>query len=241
MLLSGQGREHVSSGKEIVMSNKIFIRPTELDGCHLELDLPRLPELLPSDRYIEIKEGGEPLVEVNDLKCLNTVKLREIPGFLEKVQVRQSVYEALQKVNNNLPKHFSLIVIDGYRTLEAQTYMYNLAYKDSDLAPGFVANPNSSTIAPPHRTGGAVDVTLGFMDHPLSLGTSPGSYKAESRLSALEVMHATSIDNQLRRLLYWKMIEVGFAGIMEEWWHFSIGDQEWAIQRELDHAHFGAV
>ena len=239
MLLCGQDLVHVLFGKEITVSNKIFYRPSEFDGLQLNLDLPRLPELLPSDRYIDVKESGETLVEVEELNCLNTVKLRGIPGFREKVQVRQSVYRALLNANRNLPEHFALVVIDGYRTLEAQTNMYNLAYKDSELAPGFVADPNSATIVPPHRTGGAVDVTLGYKDHPLSLGTSPGSYRSESNLSALEEIDSLNLDNQLRRLLYWTMIEVGFVGIKEEWWHFSIGDQEWAIQKNLENAIFG--
>ncbi len=31
-----------------------------------------------------------------------------------------------------------------------------------------------------------------------------------------------------RRLLHWLMVEEGFAGHPDEWWHFSGGDQMWA-------------
>lgn len=34
-----------------------------------------------------------------------------------------------------------------------------------------------------------------------------------------------------RRLLYWVMTQVGFASYEEEWWHFSYGDQFWAVKR----------
>jgi D-alanyl-D-alanine dipeptidase len=43
----------------------------------------------------------------------------------------------------------------------------------------------------------------------------------------------------LRRLLYSVMTDAGFRGIPEEWWHFSIGDQEWAFQTSATAAVYG--
>jgi hypothetical protein len=34
-----------------------------------------------------------------------------------------------------------------------------------------------------------------------------------------------------RRLLYWLMVDAGFASNPSEWWHFSFGDQMWAKLR----------
>jgi D-alanyl-D-alanine dipeptidase len=45
----------------------------------------------------------------------------------------------------------------------------------------------------------------------------------------------------LRRLLYWTLRGAGMVGIREEWWHYSLGDQEWAAQLEARHARYGAV
>jgi D-alanyl-D-alanine dipeptidase len=42
-----------------------------------------------------------------------------------------------------------------------------------------------------------------------------------------------------RRLLHWLMIEEGFAGHPDEWWHFSWGDQMWAALTGAPVAHYG--
>jgi D-alanyl-D-alanine dipeptidase len=42
-----------------------------------------------------------------------------------------------------------------------------------------------------------------------------------------------------RRLLHWLMVEEGFAGHPDEWWHFSWGDQMWAAIMGADAAHYG--
>ena len=40
-------------------------------------------------------------------------------------------------------------------------------------------------------------------------------------------------------LLYWLMMDAGFANHPNEWWHYSFGDQMWAIHNELPAAIFG--
>jgi D-alanyl-D-alanine dipeptidase len=42
-----------------------------------------------------------------------------------------------------------------------------------------------------------------------------------------------------RRLLHWLMVEEGFAGHPDEWWHFSWGDQMWAALTGAHAAHYG--
>ena len=42
-----------------------------------------------------------------------------------------------------------------------------------------------------------------------------------------------------RRLLHWLMVEEGFAGHPDEWWHFSWGDQMWAALTGAPAAHYG--
>ena len=44
-----------------------------------------------------------------------------------------------------------------------------------------------------------------------------------------------------RRLLYWLMIDAGFASNPSEWWHFSFGDQMWAkLRNEPEALYAGA-
>jgi D-alanyl-D-alanine dipeptidase len=40
-------------------------------------------------------------------------------------------------------------------------------------------------------------------------------------------------------LLHWLMVEEGFAGHPDEWWHFSWGDQMWAAITGAPAAHYG--
>jgi D-alanyl-D-alanine dipeptidase len=44
-----------------------------------------------------------------------------------------------------------------------------------------------------------------------------------------------------RRLLYWLMVDAGFASNPSEWWHFSFGDQMWAkLRNEAEALYAGA-
>lgn len=228
-------------GKRCNTRVSLFARPTKFESEMIGRipDFPKLPELPTSGEYATIRECGEKLVVLPEgLSFLNTVKVAGLP-FLERCFVRESVSVALVEAQRRMPDGFGLVILDGYRTPECQAAMFARAYSDPSLAPGFVADPKSA-VAPPHTTGGAVDVTLSWNGTCLSLGTTPGSYRQASNLTALEC-DTPSLDARLRRLLYWTLGAVGFVGIREEWWHYSIGDQEWAVQLSREHAIYGAV
>jgi len=86
-------------------------------------------------------------------------------------------------------------------------------------------------ISPPHSTGAAIDVTL-VDEHrqPINMGSaideiSPVShpnYFANSNKPLEQKYHAN------RQLLYRVMRNAGFQQHLNEWWHFSLGDQMWA-------------
>ena len=44
-----------------------------------------------------------------------------------------------------------------------------------------------------------------------------------------------------RMLLRDAMAKAGFIGYKEEWWHFSYGTKEWAIERNEPHAIYGSA
>ena len=203
-------------------------------------DLPPLPDLAPSDRAAPVAECGEPLVAVDGVRCVDSLKRRGVPGHCEQLLLRASAARALRTADLALPAGLSLVVLDAYRTLESQRWMFEAAYASGDLPPGFVADPDS-TVLPPHCTGAAVDVTLSFEGDLLPLGTAPGSYEPLSNLSALERVDPEGPANRLRRVLYWTLHQAGFVGIREEWWHFSLGDQEWAVQAGAPAARYGVV
>ena len=35
--------------------------------------------------------------------------------------------------------------------------------------------------------------------------------------------------------------EVGFVNFCDEWWHFSYGDQNWAVKTDADYAIYGSM
>lgn len=71
----------------------------------------------------------------------------------------------------------------------------------------------------------------------VSIRTSAAYYEqiAESELSARQRQVREN-----RRLLYYVMSKAGFSQYEEEWWHFSYGDQFWAVKQGVQ-AIYGAV
>lgn len=119
-----------------------------------------------------------------------------------------------------------------YATLAATVFMFWSMPSDDPLAP------------PPHSTGAALDLTLQDaagrevdMGCPIDEMTDrawPDHYAgaAEPRLRACH-------DN--RRLLHEVMAAAGFCRHANEWWHFSLGDQMWALTRGEDTAIYGGA
>ena len=63
----------------------------------------------------------------------------------------------------------------------------------------------------------------------LPMGTAFDEANILSRTDSLESLadaDPEAIAN--RRILYWAIVEAGFASNPGEWWHFSFGDQLWA-------------
>ena len=106
-----------------------------------------------------------------------------------------------------------------------------------------VADPK---LVPPHTTGGAVDCTL--MDtnsaEKLDMGDTPFNAGSQAVCSGKQHMWSDNISAQAqanRRLLYEVMWKAGFTAWVAEWWHFSYGDQLWALVREKPYAMYGSV
>lgn len=107
----------------------------------------------------------------------------------------------------------------------------------------FWGMPNDDpTRPPPHSTGAAVDLTLidaagldAVMGSPIDETTErsyPHHYANASDAAARE-FHAN------RELLNTAMAAAGFHRHINEWWHFSLGDQMWARARGAVAAIYG--
>jgi len=212
--------------------------------------LTPIPPLAPIDgwRDVPIEPFDEPLVRVADIggRVRDDPRYHRagLPGALSRGWLREGVAEALGRAAAGLPDGVTLVVWDGYRSIETQTALYEgylaeltMVHPDQpadaleEAAARYVTPPSRAPGAPPpHLTGGAVDLTLGDGDGvPLDLGTDFDAFVPEAGARALE--NAAGPARDRRRLLFWSMWRQGFTAYVEEWWHFDLGDQFWGLAR----------
>jgi D-alanyl-D-alanine dipeptidase len=178
-----------------------------------------------------------------------------IPGAIDELYLRKGAAERLRQVNTRLAEaQLELFLFDAWRPQKVQAYFHDrwlpaeLRKRKPHLSADqlaaevrtYWAAPTSSREAPsPHSTGGAVDLTIRWRQGgPLWMGSlfddaSPLAHTArfETEISPDAFSFSDEEARANRRLLYWLMIEAGFASNPSEWWHFSFGDQMWARLR----------
>ncbi len=98
----------------------------------------------------------------------------------------------------------------------------------------FVAPPG---IAPPHSTGGAMDVVLLRDGRSLDMGWGFNQSGDGSRTAAPVNQEA----RHHRESLAAAMSAAGFINYPAEWWHWSYGDRYWAFQAGHDTACYGPL
>lgn len=140
---------------------------------------------------------------------------------------RAGALDRLAFVADHLPDRLGLAIFDAWRPLALQAELYDAAYHEPGLPPGFVAEPIADPrTPPPHLTGGTVDLTLTLDGTPLALGTGFDDFTPEAYTESLEQVPGAS--RELRRLLYRGMRDAGFVVLHCEWWHFEYGTRRWA-------------
>ena len=213
---------------------------------------------------LPIAESHDPLVPLglvnSPLRSYPVYFHQGVPDALNECYVRRSVLFRLYKAARLLPAGIELVVLDGWRPLKVQQYLFDSlfaamsAHYAADSEPEllnrirhFVALPSSDPTAPsPHLTGGSVDVALcdgeGLF---LDMGTEFDDISSWSYSAAFEAIEKPSareaevIEN--RRLLHSVMIQAGFTNLPSEWWHFDYGNQSWAWCSKLGEAQFGVT
>lgn len=194
---------------------------------------PPLPPIVEPGRMPPVEAPvDEPMVQVVDSHIQLPAPYWQVgwPAAVAGTFLRADVARRLVSVAAGLPEPFGLAVLDGWRPLELQRQIYRAAYQDTDLPPGFVSEPSTDPLnPPPHLTGGAVDVTLTYRCAPLALGTLFDAFTSQAASAALEI--TPGVVRELRRLLTARMLDAGFTGYQQEWWHFEHGTQRWAAVR----------
>jgi D-alanyl-D-alanine dipeptidase len=141
--------------------------------------------------------------------------------------LRPSALARLVATADQLPDRWGLCVFDAWRPLRLQEELYDAAYGNPGLPPGFVSEPDPDPATPPpHLTGGTVDCSLTLDGIPLGLGAGFDDFTDRARADSLE--SEPGVNRELRRWLYWLMREVGFVVLDCEWWHFEYGTRRWA-------------
>lgn len=184
-------------------------------------------------------------------------------GAIDALLLRKSVGALLAKVNARLaPQGLKLFLYDAWRPRALQAYFHDvwmpaeLRRRHPEMSEAQIATeverywaaPSASPLKPaPHATGGAVDISIVWDNGgPLWMGSLFDDATALAHTDRFERARdlGSFSDEEARanrRLLYWLMIEAGFANHPDEWWHYSWGDQAWAIHHGKSVAHYGLI
>lgn len=202
------------------------------------VDLPVIGDLFadPSGDSLPLVAAGaidEPVVEVRHrrIRVLGAYWHSGWPHATSRSWLRASARDRLLAALDQLPEDFGFAIWDAWRDTSLQRALYEVAYQDPQLPPGFVNPPSADNAAPsPHSTGGTVDLTLTYKSRPLNLGTNFDDFLPQAHSDAFE--SATSAGDvlvrDLRRLLRYVLVSNGFVQLECEWWHFEYGTRLWA-------------
>lgn len=207
-------------------------------------DLRSFGEPLRALRAIPIHDDGEPLLDLRD--TCPTVELR--PGCLP--FLRETVCGMVNAVQLSLPPNHTLVIGTALRTMEMQRGIRESFTKDMTekhpewtratmqrMLNRMVAPPDDPS-PPPHTTGGALDVGVRGPDGENLDFTSP----TEGWAGAPTFWHKLGdAARQNRIMLIETMESVGLTNYVGEWWHWSYGDQGWALRVGSPVAFYGAV
>jgi len=187
-----------------------------------------------------IHENNEPLVPLHETEKLKLGVVAKEYDVL--FYVRTTIAEKLYRIATALPDGLALIVIEGYRTMQAQQDEWNRVFQkiktqnphETDVA---IEQQVRLLVAPPaplanHHCGGAVDVTLAYADGTLvDMGTPYISQASkEDRINfPMLASGINSIQTANRELLRNAMETEDFVWYPGEWWHYCWGDRMWAV------------
>lgn len=167
------------------------------------------------------------------------------------VPVRQTVKQKLDLVDQAIKEfdpNLQLVVAYGYRSLETQRRYFEaqkqlVVQEQPELTNDALNEVVHRLIAVPgvagHPTGGAVDVYIenAQTGEKLDFGVPIFTFDSKDVYTFSPFISAEAKKN--RQLLRQAMMGQGFAPYDGEWWHYSVGDKEWACYYQQPTAVFG--
>jgi zinc D-Ala-D-Ala dipeptidase len=194
-----------------------------------------------------IADIGEPLVDIGAFDALAVDRTRDRVQQLsdDPFLVRSGVAERLVGAQACLPAGYQLQIKEGWRPIWVQQRLWEKSLTElrasrpdltgEDLIrenTRFTAPPDS---APPHSTGGAVDLVLLYHRAYADMGWGFNQPGEGSRTDHPVAGSA----RRNRDLLAAAMHTAGFINYPAEWWHWSYGDRYWAFQTSAETALYG--
>lgn len=194
-------------------------------------------------RAVRIVDNGEPLMDPRTLspRLHFAAKHPKFGDMPRTPRVRRRVAEMLAQAAEALPPGIDIQIIDGFRPLAQQRFMYEtlraeFAIRHPEWAKATLhrvtntmSAPPDDLCPPPHTTGGAVD--LGLLDvakgERLDM-TSPFDWDETSAPTQMKGLSAEAQKN--RDLLIHTLEATGLTNYAGEWWHRSYGDSGWALR-----------
>lgn len=203
----------------------------------------------PAVAGLPVHDNAEPLVDLasRGIACAAVTPEQEAGR-----RVRSGLADRLVLAQAALPAGLRLLVVEGFRTPEAQLaaregYLHDLRNAYPGAGEDELRRLASRYVAPlevaPHVAGAAVDVTLTGADgRELDMGTPLDATPEESG-DAIR-FDADSISSEARAnrtLLAGALTPVGLVNYPTEWWHWSYGDRYWAFVTGAASASYGPV
>jgi zinc D-Ala-D-Ala dipeptidase len=199
-----------------------------------------------------LEEGGDPLVDAAGRHEI-AISPKRILLNPWHTFVRSAVLERLLTAARYLPHGVQLCLEEGYRPLDVQRLLFEeyLELLQSELgqvgtehlvteATKYVAQPEG---APPHTTGGAVDVALLTGEgEEIDMGSTSDDTPLRNgsrNFTRSKAISETARGN--RMMLVNAMTRAGFVNYPAEWWHWSYGDQYWAFRSRRAKSFYGTL
>lgn len=165
--------------------------------------------------------------------------------FFLRTQVVERLLNAEKALKKLGGKNLTFKICDTFRPLSLQRVYFERAKKEMMKREGLtgealyervthlIADPET---CPPHSTGGAVDLTIFDLaqQQDLNMGTAVDAMDVDMIYLWHPDISEEAKDN--RMLLYTAMLSAGFSNLPIEWWHYSYGDQEWALLKDEKYA-----
>ncbi|HEX8464183.1 MAG TPA: M15 family metallopeptidase, partial [Abditibacterium sp.] len=191
---------------------------------------------------VRIEECGEPLVDfLEACPHLSLSPQHPVFEFPRVPMLRQSVARMVCEAASCLPAGLRLQIVEGYRPLSVQREHFKHALEQARqrfpgadeakiwLEAGRFSAPPDAITPPPHLTGGAVDVQIvDEAGEGLDM-ISPFDF-FDLRHAAMNARGLSPQAEQNRALLREIMEPTGLTNYADEWWHWSYGDNGWALR-----------